>query len=43
VKLLHEFRRLEVGLVVVTAPELDHSSQDTFMLNIPASFAEFER
>ena len=43
VKLLHEFRRLEVGLVVVTAPELGYSAQDSFMLNILASFAEFER
>lgn len=43
VALLDEFRRLEVGLVVVTAPELGHSAQDNFMLNIMASFAEFER
>lgn len=43
VTLLDEFRRLEVGLVIVTAPELDHSAQDNFMLNIMASFAEFER
>ena len=43
VTLLDEFRRLEVGLVVVTAPELGHSAQDNFMLNIMASFAEFER
>jgi DNA invertase Pin-like site-specific DNA recombinase len=42
-KLLHEFRRLEVGLIVVTAPELGYSAQDSFMLNILASFAEFER
>lgn len=41
--LLHEFRELEVGLVVVTAPELGQSAQDNFMLNILASFAEFER
>jgi DNA invertase Pin-like site-specific DNA recombinase len=41
--LLNEFRELEVGLVVVTAPELGHSAQDNFMLNILASFAEFER
>jgi DNA invertase Pin-like site-specific DNA recombinase len=41
--LLDEFRRLEVGLVIVTAPELGLSAQDTFMLNIMASFAEFER
>ena len=43
VTLLDEFRRLEVGLVVVTAPDLGHSAQDNFMLNIMASFAEFER
>lgn len=43
VALLDEFRRLEVGLVIVTAPELGHSAQDNFMLNIMASFAEFER
>ena len=41
--LLHEFRELEVGLVVVIAPELGQSAQDNFMLNILASFAEFER
>ena len=28
---------------MVTAPELGHSAQDNFMLNIMASFAEFER
>jgi DNA invertase Pin-like site-specific DNA recombinase len=43
VTLLNELRHLEVGLVVVTAPELRHSAQDNFMLNIMASFAEFER
>lgn len=43
VTVLDELRRLEVGLVVVTAPELGHSAQDNFMLNIMASFAEFER
>jgi site-specific DNA recombinase len=41
--LLDEFRRLEVGLVIVTAPELGLSAHDNFMLNIMASFAEFER
>lgn len=39
-KLLHEFRQVEVGLVVVTAPELSSSAQDNFMLNILASFAD---
>jgi site-specific DNA recombinase len=43
VKLLHEFRQMDVALVVVTAPELGYSAQDSFMLNILASFAEFER
>jgi site-specific DNA recombinase len=43
VTLLDELRQLDVGLVVVTAPELGHSAQDNFMLNIMASFAEFER
>jgi hypothetical protein len=32
-KLLHDFRRLDVGLVVATAPELGYSAQDSFMLN----------
>ncbi len=41
--LLDELRRFEVALVVVTAPELGESAQDNFMLNILASFAEFER
>ncbi len=41
--LLDEFRCLEVGLVIVTAPELGLSAQDNFLLNIMASFAEFER
>jgi DNA invertase Pin-like site-specific DNA recombinase len=41
--LLDELRRFEVVLVVVTAPELGASAQDNFMLNILASFAEFER
>ena len=41
--LLREFRKFGVGLVVVTAPELGGSAQDGFMLNILASFAEFER
>jgi len=42
-KLLHDFRQVDVALVVVTAPELGYSAQDSFMLNILASFAEFER
>lgn len=43
VALLNEFRQLEIGLVIVTATELGHSAQDVFVLNILASFAEFER
>src|ERR1035437_5543902 len=43
VTLLDELRRLEVALVIVTAPDLGDSAQDSFMLNILASFAEFER
>ena len=42
-KLPHDFGRVDVALVVVTAPELGYSAQDSFMLNILASFAEFER
>ena len=41
--LLHDLREYGVGLVIVTAPELGYSAQDSFMLNILASFAEFER
>jgi site-specific DNA recombinase len=41
--LLQEFRECDVGLVIVTAPELGHAAQDGFMLNILATFAEFER
>lgn len=42
-KLFDEFRRLRVNLVIVTAPELGNAVQDHFLLNIMASFAEFER
>jgi site-specific DNA recombinase len=41
--LLKEFRERGVGLAIVTAPEIGHTAQDNFMLNILASFAEFER
>jgi DNA invertase Pin-like site-specific DNA recombinase len=41
--LLHDLRENGVGLVIVTAPELGYGAQDGFMLNILASFAEFER
>jgi DNA invertase Pin-like site-specific DNA recombinase len=43
VGLFDEFRRLNLNLVIVTAPELGHAAQDHFLLNIMASFAEFER
>ncbi len=43
VKLLDEFRGLGADLVIVTASELGHAAQDHFLLNIMASFAEFER
>jgi len=42
VGLLDEFRRLKLDLVIVTAPELGHAAQDRFLLNIMASFAEFD-
>jgi DNA invertase Pin-like site-specific DNA recombinase len=38
--LLKEFRERGIGLVIVTAPELGHAAQDSFMLNILASFAD---
>lgn len=40
--LLNELRELEAGLAVVTAPDFGYSTQDSFMLNILASFAELE-
>lgn len=42
VELFEEFRRRQADLVIVTAPELGHAAQDHFLLNIMASFAEFE-
>jgi DNA invertase Pin-like site-specific DNA recombinase len=41
--ILHELRECGVGLVIVTAPELGNSPQDSFMLNILAAFVAFER
>jgi site-specific DNA recombinase len=41
--LLQQLREHGVGLAIVTAPELGFAAQDSFMLNILASFAEFER
>jgi site-specific DNA recombinase len=41
--LLEELRQHGVRLVIVTAPELGNAAGDNFMLNILASFAEFER
>jgi DNA invertase Pin-like site-specific DNA recombinase len=43
VALLDELRQQGVDLVVATSPELGHAALDKFMLNILASFAEFER
>ena len=40
---LEELRQYGVRLVIVTAAELGSAAQDKFMLNILASFAEFER
>jgi site-specific DNA recombinase len=41
VALLNELRQLRIDLAIVAAPELGHSAQDSFALNILASFAEF--
>jgi hypothetical protein len=41
--LLEELRQQGVRLVIVTAPELGKAAGDNLMLNILASFAEFER
>jgi site-specific DNA recombinase len=41
--LLSVFREFGLGLVVATAPELGGSAQDGSILNVQASFAEFER
>jgi site-specific DNA recombinase len=41
--LLEELRSHGVRLVIVTAPELGDAAGDNLMLNILASFAEFER
>ncbi|MCC6392599.1 MAG: recombinase family protein [Bryobacterales bacterium] len=43
VRLLEEFRKHKTKLVIVTAPELGCGAQDNLVLNILASFAEFER
>ena len=42
-KLLHQFKKYGVRLFIVAMPELAASSHDTFMLNMLAAFAEFER
>jgi len=41
--LLEEFRQRNVTLLIVTEPELGQTAQDSFVLNILASFAQFER
>src|SRR5487761_1943957 len=40
---LQELREFGVGLAIVTALELGHNAHDGFILNMLASFAEFER
>lgn len=42
-KLLHQFKKHGVRLFIVAMPELAASAHDTFMLNMLAAFAEFER
>lgn len=41
--LLDEFRKFGIRLAIVTAQELGHDAHDGVLLNILASFAEFER
>ena len=41
--LLHQFKEHGVRLFIVAMPELAASAHDTFMLNMLAAFAEFER
>lgn len=43
VRLLHQFKKYGVRLFIVAMPELAASAHDTFMLNMLAAFAEFER
>lgn len=42
-EILRTFRQFNVELLIVTSPDLGSSASDTFMLNLLASFAEFER
>ena len=42
-RLLHQFKKHGVRLFIVAMPELAASAHDTFMLNMLAAFAEFER
>jgi len=41
--ILDALRKAGVELVIVTAPELGSAATDTFLLNLMAAFAEFER
>ncbi len=41
--ILDAFRRHDVELLIATAPELGSAATDKFLLNMMASFAEFER
>ncbi len=42
-QILDAFRKAEVELLIVTAPELGSAATDRFLLNIMGAFAEFER
>ncbi len=42
-QLLDAFRKADVELLIVTAPELGSAATDRFLLNIMGAFAEFER
>ena len=42
-RLLHQFKKHGVRLFIVAMPELAANAHDTFMLNMLAAFAEFER
>jgi site-specific DNA recombinase len=41
--LLNELRELKVDLVIVTAPQIGSTAQDSLILNLLSIFAEFER
>ncbi len=41
--ILDAFRQAKIELLIVTAPEIGSAATDTFLLNLMASFAQFER